>query len=107
MNQGGGVTPVIHERPALGEAHELLGFERGLLWLRLLAIATIIVLAAGAHLTSPLLVAAAVTILAGTALTQWMTLRDGLPLDTMRRQATLFLVADVVAVYLTGTAFAA
>jgi diguanylate cyclase (GGDEF)-like protein len=107
MGPGGGALPVIHERPAIGEAHELLGFERALLWLRLAAIVTIVVLAAGARLTSVLLVPAAVTIIAGTVATQRLTLRDGLPLESIRRQATVFLLADVVAVYLTGTAFAA
>ncbi len=99
--------PVIHERPAVGEAHELLGFERALFWLRLLAAATILVLAAGAHLASPLLIAAAVAIVLGAAIAQRFTLRDGLPLEDLRRQAAVLLVADVVAVYLTGTAFAA
>jgi diguanylate cyclase (GGDEF)-like protein len=99
--------PVIHERPAIGEAHELLGFERALFWLRLTAAATILALAAGAHLVSPLLVAAAVAVVLGAAIAQRFTLRDGLPLEDLRRQAAILLVADVVAVYLTGTAFAA
>jgi diguanylate cyclase (GGDEF)-like protein len=99
--------PVIHERPAIGEAHELLGFERALLWLRLLAAATIVALAAGAHLVSPFLVGAAVAIVLGAAVVQRFTLRDGLPLEDLRRQAVILLVADVIAVYLTGTAFAA
>ncbi len=99
--------PVIHERPAIGEAHELLGFERALFWLRLLAIGTIGLLAFSGRTVSLPLVAAAVVIVTGTVIVQRMTLLDGLPLERIRRQATLFLVADVVAVYLTGTAFAA
>src|SRR3954454_1779728 len=107
MGPGGGVMPVIHERPATGEANELLAFERALFWLRLVAGAVIVVLAAGAHQVPLPLVAVAVAIEIGAALTQRVTLRDGLSLEAIRRQAVLLLVADMTAVYVTGTAFAA
>ena len=100
-------SPVIHERPAVGEAHELLGFQRAVFWLRLAGAAITVVLATGAQLTSPVLVVAAVALTAGTAIAQRLTLRADLPLATIRQRALLFLAADVVAVYLIGTAFAA
>jgi diguanylate cyclase (GGDEF)-like protein len=98
---------VIHERPAIGEAHELLGFERALFWLRLVAAAAILALAAGARLTSPVFVAAAVAIALGAAAAGRLALHEGLPLERIRRLGMLLLVADVAAVYLTGAAFAA
>ena len=55
-------SPVIHERPAVGEAHELLGFQRAVFWLRLAGAAITVVLATGAQLTSPILVVAAVVL---------------------------------------------
>src|SRR3954471_11251096 len=85
MGPGGGVMPVIHERPATGEANELLAFERALFWLRLVAGAVIVVLAAGAHQVPLPLVAVAVAIEIGAALTQRVTLRDGLALGPPRR----------------------
>src|SRR6476661_420408 len=100
-------SPVIHERPAVGEAHELLGFQRAVFWLRLAGAAITVVLATGAQLTNPILVIAAVALTAGTAVAQRLTLRADLPLATIRQRALLFLAADVVAVYLIGTAFAA
>ena len=99
--------PVIHERPAVGEAHELLGFQRAVFWLRLVGATITLVLAAGAQLTSPIFVVAAVVLTAGTAVAQRWTLRADLPLATIRRRAMAFLAADVVAVYLLGWAFAA
>src|SRR3954463_16201244 len=77
MGPGGGVMPVIHERPATGEANELLAFERALFWLRLVAGAVIVVLAAGAHQDPLPLVAGAVAIAIGAARTQRVTLRAG------------------------------
>src|SRR3954452_19261904 len=107
MGPGGGVMPVIHERPATGEANELLAFERALFWLRLVAGAVIVVLAAGARQGPLPLVAEAVAIEISGALALWVALRPGLSLTPLRRQAVLLLVADMAAVYVTGTAFAA
>src|SRR5262245_43570062 len=99
--------PVLHERPAVGEAQELLGFQRAVFWLRVIGALITLVLAAGAQLTSPVFVLAAVLLTAGTAIAQRVTLRADLPLATIRQRALAFLAADVVARYLIGTAFAA
>jgi hypothetical protein len=99
------VMPVSHERPAEGEAHELLGFGRELMWLRLVGVAIMVSQAPSYELLSPWIIVAVAILAVATAAAARLTIKPGVPLASMRRRAGLYAISDIVAIYLMGTAF--
>jgi diguanylate cyclase (GGDEF)-like protein len=100
-------TPIARERPAEGEAHELLGFERVMLVLRLLGGLVVVTQAPLYSLGNPALIGASLAIILVSVLVQRRLLNPELSLAEIRRRSIYLLAADLAAVYLIGTAFAA
>jgi diguanylate cyclase (GGDEF)-like protein len=98
-------VPTRHERPAEGEAYELLGFQRVLLWLRLVGVVFMLSQIPSYRLVDPRIVLAAALLVAVTAVAQQVVLGEDLPVRVIRRWSRLFLAADVTAMYVMGTAF--
>ena len=100
-------TAVVHERPVEGEADDLLGFERVMLWLRLLGV--VIILSQGwlYAMLHPVILWAVVALQVVVMATQDRLLAPALPVAVLRRRATALLAADLLAVYLIGTNFTA
>ena len=99
--------PIAHDRPAQGEAHELLAFQRVLLLMR---IAGVIVLVAMTPLYPEAnlgLVALALATIITTILAQPRLINDQVPLPVLRRRSLYCLAADMITVYAIGTAFLA
>jgi diguanylate cyclase (GGDEF)-like protein len=99
--------PATHVRPAEGEANELLGFERVMWVMRIVGFAVAASQAPLYRLVHPGLLAAALAIVGATIVVQPRLLPEGMTHDPLRRRALALLAADLVAVYLLGTAFAA
>ena len=97
----------VHRRPIEDEADDQLAFQRVMLWLRMLGVAIILTQGWLYEMLHPALLWAVVLLEAVVVATQGRILRPGLPLATLRRRATLLLVADLVAVYAIGTNFTA
>src|SRR6187402_3902141 len=90
--------PIAHDRPAQGEAHELLAFQRVLLLMR---IAGVIVLVAMTPLYPEAnlgLVALALATITTTIVVQPRLINDEVPLPVLRRRSLYCLVADILTV---------
>lgn len=97
---------MLHRHPAEDEADDLLGFQRAMIWLRLLGILLIATQGWLYAMLHPALLWAAAGIELGVVALQGRLLAQGLPIAALRRRAAGLLVADLVAVYLIGTVFA-
>ncbi len=102
-----GRRSAVHVRPAEGEADDLLGFQRVMLWLRLLGMLIVATQAPLYHVLHPALMVAVFLVIIGTVLVQGRLLAPGLTVAALRRRSLALLAADLVAVYLVGTAFTA
>jgi diguanylate cyclase (GGDEF)-like protein len=99
--------PITHSRPAEGEANEILAFQRAMFWMRLIGLVIIVTQAPLYEMVHPAIVVASVLVVIGTMAVQRRALGDGLSIMALRQRAIALLVADMTAVYLVGTAFAA
>ncbi|HET7830428.1 MAG TPA: GGDEF domain-containing protein [Candidatus Limnocylindrales bacterium] len=100
-------NPIAHDRPAEGEAHELLAIERVMLVMRL---AGVLVLLAMTPLYPEVhlgLVALALAALAATIVVQLRVIGPDVPVPELRRRSLAFLASDMLTVYVIGTAFVA
>jgi hypothetical protein len=95
----------MHDRPAEGEAHELVGFEHVLNWLRIVGVAVMVTQAPAYRLLDPLIVVLVAVVALGTAVVGHLAVREDLSLPEIRRRGALLLGCDVAAIYLMGTAF--
>ena len=98
-------VPTRHERPAEGEAYELLGFQRVLFWLRLVGLVFMLSQVPSYRLVDVRIVLAAAALVGVTALAQRLVLHEDLPVASIRRWSRAFLVSDAAAMYVVGTAF--
>ena len=94
-----------HERPAEGEANELLGFQRVLFWLRIIGVGLMVTQAFAYRLIDIRLIWLVAAITLGTALAGLRATHRDLPLAELRRRGVIFLVSDLLAVYIMGMAF--
>jgi len=99
-------APALHERPAEGEAHELLGFQRVLFWLRIMGLAVMVSQVPAYHTMDRWIFVPLVALTSATVVAGWRTMHTDVPLPELRRRGVLFLVSDLVTVYVMGTAFA-
>jgi diguanylate cyclase (GGDEF)-like protein len=99
--------PAIHQRPAEGEAHDLLGIERVLWFLRIAGFLVVASQAPLYQLVTPVFVVIALAIVGVAIVVQPRWLSQDLPYETLRGRAIVLLVADIAAIYLFGTVFAA
>jgi diguanylate cyclase (GGDEF)-like protein len=100
-------NPIAHDRPAQGEAHELLAIQRVMLLMR---VAGALVLLAMTPLYPEVylgLVAVALAAIAVTVVAQLRIIGPDVPVRELRRRSIGFLAADMLAVFLIGTAFVA
>jgi diguanylate cyclase (GGDEF)-like protein len=97
----------VHHRPADGEADSLVGFQRAMAWLRLLGLLIVATQAPFYRLLHPALLAPVFVIVLAVVVAQGRLLAPGVPVEAIRRRSLAFLVADLAAVYLIGTTFAA
>lgn len=98
--------PTTHPRPAEGEADELLAFERVMRIVRTAGLLAAAALAPVYDISQPVLVAVALAIVASTILAQGRWLPEGMTHEGLRRRALVLLAADLVAVFVLGSAFA-
>lgn len=99
-------APVVHRRPVEGEADSLLRLQRAMLWLRLAAIVVVVSQGWLYEMVQPALLWAAVAIDVVVVAGQARFLGGQQSLDALRRRAIVLLAADMLSVYLIGTAFA-
>ena len=98
--------PTTHQRPAEGEAHELLGFERVMRFVRTAGLLVAGALAPAYDISQPALAVVALGIVGATIVVQGRWLPEGTTHDELRRRAMVLLGADLLAVFMLGTAFA-
>jgi len=97
----------VHVRPATGEADDLLGFQQVMLWLRMVGLLVVGTQAPLYRLLHPALLAPVFVIVLAVIVAQGRVLAPGMPVEALRRRSLAFLAADLAAVYLVGTTFAA
>lgn len=107
MSAPAGARPATHDRPAEGEAHELLGFERVMWYMRIAGFGVAATQAPLYQLLNAGLLVLALAIVGTTIVVQRRWLPEGMTHDRLRHRALVLLVADLAAVYLLGTAFVA
>lgn len=100
-------APIEQERPLDNDVRELLGVERLLLVFRLAGVALMGLAIVLYRTITPAIVAAGMAGMLLAALLQRRSLREGLPLQALRRRAFRILVVDLAAVLAVGTATAA